>query len=183
MKYSYESLINFYKEINLYDELYFKEIDKRTKKIPHSLVGYDFYGVFPKINKDGLLYDFIICVPEIDDLDTFLVNVHEFAHGLVLLKSLNKVFKTNYMDELFPKSLERIYLNNHENDEVIKKYNKRDLEKYERTTSIAHKNAILLQFMVAKDYEEQGKICIPYKQELPDLKEQETIIKRMLICD
>lgn len=180
MNYSLEKLISFYKEVELYDENVFTELIKRLEVIPNNLVGNDFFGVFPKIDKNGLLYDFVICVPKINDLNSFLVNLHEFAHAICLYKNLGKVFKVKFMDEVLPKALERIYLNNNENLETIKEYDQKDLEAYETTPSTNHKIAIFMQFLVAKNYEDTKTININYSQKLPDLKTQDKIVKKYL---
>lgn len=167
MKYTYEKLISFYKEIRLYDIKMFSEIEKRVKKLPNIInqKGYDFYGVFPKLNNNGVLVDFVVSIPEINDLDSFLVNIHEYAHAIYLVEMLGKVFESDYMDEVLPKSLEKIYLNTYEDIKTIEKYNKRDLITYEKTPSLNHKNAILLQFIVAQEYKKTGIINISFKQE------------------
>ena len=183
MDYSLEKLINFYKEVKLYDINIFSQIIRRLKIIPNNLVKNDFYGVFPKIDKNGSLKDFVICVPSINDLDSFLVNVHEFAHAINLYENLGKTFKLKFMDEVLPKSLERIYLNNHENLKTIEEYNKKDLEQYEKTPSEMHKIAIFMQLLVAKDYEDTKTIDINRFQDLPDLNTQYEILKKHLKHD
>jgi hypothetical protein len=180
MNYSLEKLISFYKEVELYDESVFDGIIKRLKVIPNNLVKNDFFGVFPKIDGNGLLYDFVICVPKINDLNSFLVNLHEFAHAICLYKNLGKVFKVKFMDEVLPKALERIYLNNNEDLETIKKYDQKDLEKYETTPSTNHKNAIFMQFLVAKNYEDTKTVTISYSQKLPDINTRDKIVKSFL---
>lgn len=179
MYYSFEKLTDFYKEIGLYDKYYFKEIEKRVKKLPN-IKSYDFYGVFPKINKEGILIDFVISVPFIEDLNSFLVNIHEYAHGITMMQNLSKPFKNSIMDEVLPKSIERIYINKYESKETIKNYNEKDMITYEKTKSQSHKNAILMQFIVFKTYEELGTVKIPDYIELQeDIKEK--LVKKLLI--
>lgn len=181
MNYTFEKLIQFYKEIGLYDKYYFEEIEKRVKKLPN-MMDYDFFGVFPKINKEGILTDFVISVPFINDLSSFLINIHEYAHGIVMMKNLSKAFKTSSMDEVLPKSIERIYLNNHESKETIKKYNEKDLITYKKTKSLSHKNAILMQFIILNDYDQLGIIKVPECVELSE-DTKEKLIKKLLMND
>ena len=84
------------------------------------------------------------------------------------------------MDEVLPKALERIYLNNNEDSETIKKYDQKDLEKYETTPSTNHKNAIFMQFLVAKNYEDTKTVTISYSQKLPDINTRDKIVKSFL---
>lgn len=180
MEYSYEKLVSFYKEIGLYDEEKFNKIQRKIKRLPHSSKGYDFYGVFPKINKNGLLENFVICAPNFSDVDTFLINVHEFAHGLYLMENINKTFKTSCMDEMLPKAIERIYLIGHEKDEVIKSYNDKDIKTLQNNTSINHKNAILMQFLIAKEFFQSKRLSIPEVKDIDDKSFREQIIKTYL---
>ena len=127
MKYSYESLISFFKEIKLYDEEKFKQIERRTKIVPRSYEMNNFYGVFPKINKNGILEDFCICIPDFSDLNTYLINLKKIVQALQLTKNLNKKFEISCMDETYPKIIEEIYLTIHERSLPIKPYKDEDI--------------------------------------------------------
>ena len=86
MKYSYESLISFFKEIKLYDEEKFKQIERRTKTVPRSYEMNNLYGVFPKINKNGILEDFCICIPDFSDPNTYLINLKKSVVWMKLIQ-------------------------------------------------------------------------------------------------
>lgn len=54
--------------------------------------GMDFYGCYPIEDKDtGILTEIRLCVPKISDLETMLINVHEFKHGLDLYPYIGAV--------------------------------------------------------------------------------------------
>ena len=127
MKYSYESLISFFKEIKLYDEEKFKQIERRTKTVPRSYEMNNLYGVFPKINKNGILEDFCICIPDFSDLNTYLINLKKIVQALQLTENLNKKFEISCMDETYPKVIEKIYLTIHERSHAIKPYKDEDI--------------------------------------------------------
>lgn len=127
MKYSYESLISFFKEIKLYDEEKFKQIERRTKIMPRSYEMNNLYGVFPKINKNGILEDFCICIPDFSDLNTYLINLKKIVQALQLTENLNKKFEISCMDETYPKIIEEIYLTIHERSLPIKPYKDEDI--------------------------------------------------------
>lgn len=127
MKYSYESLISFFKEIKLYDEEKFKQIERRTKIVPRSYEMNNLYGVFPKINKNGILEDFCICIPDFSDLNTYLINLKKIVQALQLTENLNKKFEISCMDETYPKIIEEIYLTIHERNHAIKPYKDEDI--------------------------------------------------------
>ncbi len=77
-------------DINFFN--YLKENDKRVKRyrIPFNALG---WGVFPKIDKDGILRDIRILVPEIVDEKTLCINIHEYVHAYEMYYQIGEVYE------------------------------------------------------------------------------------------
>lgn len=70
--------------------------------------GMPFFGCYPKI-EDGIITDIKIYVPEIYNLKSMLINIHEFNHGLLLYLYINKEYP-NFDFEKYAKDEETKFI-------------------------------------------------------------------------
>ena len=101
---SIEDIINFLNYPNefwnyIHDRYYIVDSTSKTEK--------DFYGVNMK-TKDNILTDIKVFVPYIINLETALVNIHEFKHAYDLYKLLGK--KIDIDDSLHEKNAKELEL-------------------------------------------------------------------------
>ena len=52
-----------------------------------------FYGVYPKISEDHILRGIKMIVPQMDSLETLLINVHELNYAYALYQRINQPFE------------------------------------------------------------------------------------------
>lgn len=93
-------IFDFYTEIDFRNEL--KKLGIYSDEMFEFLRGkihrYAFleddlpWGVFPKVDSEGILRDIRVLVPEIVDTKTFLINIHEFTHAYELFNELGSVY-------------------------------------------------------------------------------------------
>lgn len=81
----------------------------------------DFYGVNIKLDDSNFLIDMKVLVPRIINLETALVNVHEFNHAYYLYKTLGYPIVN---DDIFYEEMTKSYENLFQDEYVKKKYKK-----------------------------------------------------------
>ena len=106
-----------------YEEEFWEYIQKRILFIDsHFEEDRDFYGVNIKLDDNQCLKDIKVFVPNIINLSTALVNVHEFNHAYCLYKRLGySICESDDFYEEVAKNCEKMF----EEDYLVKKY-KRD---------------------------------------------------------
>ena len=93
MKYTYYDIVNYFKEKNLYKKEEFDFINERIKRLPINYASDSLIGIFPKIDKNGNLIDFIISLPCIENKETYLINLSYYKKAIKLTNMVNKPFK------------------------------------------------------------------------------------------
>ena len=86
-----EQVKNFFKEQNLYDESFFRDIKDRTHELPYDTPT-EWFGVFPILDND-VLVDIEVVVPQIVTEHNLLVNLHEFYHAYELYQEIGKIYE------------------------------------------------------------------------------------------
>lgn len=81
----------------------------------------DFYGVNIKLDDSNFLIDMKVLVPRIINLETSLVNVHEFNHAYYLYKTLGYPIVN---DDIFYEEMVKSYENLFQDEYVKKNYKK-----------------------------------------------------------
>lgn len=97
MKYTYNNIISFFKENNLYNEDEFNLINKSIKRMPFNKDKEYMFKIYPNIDNNGILKDFIIVLPQITDEQTYLINKKYYIQALELIKFLDKPFKQSIL--------------------------------------------------------------------------------------
>lgn len=89
-----EDLYNYYENEEALD--YLKQNTKIIKgDVSENMI---FYGCFPII-ENNILKEIKICVPDIKDFKSMLINIHEYKHGIRLYSYLGKEFNINEKQE------------------------------------------------------------------------------------
>lgn len=133
---AYQKFINFFQKHNLYDKEIFDYL--RLNSILFDYHDEDtrpFIGCYHILDKDLKLKKIQLCIPFIMDEKTILINIHEYTHGILLYKYLNKKIKINNDCETLPLLMERIYLEENPNQE-LKEYIEKLNTKIQKDTSI-----------------------------------------------
>ena len=120
-----DKIINFFKQMNMYDEHYFNYLKQNTKIIdkPYNEIK-EFVGCFKIDNKCRLV------LPKINNINDELIYIHEYTHALFLDDEL----------EIFPNIMEAIYINQNITDLNIKnQLIKKTKVEIENTDSFNHK--------------------------------------------
>lgn len=96
-----EIVINFFKEIGLYNEEYFIKIKNNTIIFnkPYEEIK-DFVGCYP-IYDDSKIVNFKLILPKIRNIYDILIYIHEYAHVLFIDDEL----------EIFPNIMEGMFIN------------------------------------------------------------------------
>lgn len=114
MKENYnKTFITFLKKHNLYNQEALKYLYNNGIFFDYNEEEYRcFIGCY-YIFKKNKLQKIQIISPYIKDEKTLLINIHEFTHGLLLYKYLNKKITIEKDSEILPMLYERIYLKEH----------------------------------------------------------------------
>ena len=117
----FDKFIDFITRHNLYESKSFIEISNKTKNINYNNEeSRDFIGCFYKVENE-IITDFNVCVPQIIDEQTLLINIHEYVHALIIYNSLGKKEDIGLEKEVLPMMYEEMYVV--ESDEIsTKKY-------------------------------------------------------------
>lgn len=101
--------VNFLKQENMYDEDFFKYLKTRTVTTP-SNTDKSWFGCFSIIDNE-ILADIKLLVPEIENEDNLLVNIHEYTHAYDLYQLLGYPYIEDKMNkEARAKEMEKRYL-------------------------------------------------------------------------
>lgn len=105
----------FFKTVN-YD---IDELKNNVKVVNYSNLGeiIDFVGVF-KIIEHNIIKDYKLLVPEIKDLKSLLINIHEYTHLLMIKNQIGKKDYYDIYEEVFPITMERIFIQNFSEKEI-----------------------------------------------------------------
>lgn len=95
MQYTYDDIVSYFKEKKLYKKEDFDFINERTKRLPINFASDSLFGIFPKIDKNGNLIDFIISLPRIENKETYLINLNYYKKALKLMNLINMSFKNS----------------------------------------------------------------------------------------
>ena len=154
-----KNIIDFFKQLNMYDEKTFNYINKNCKN--YNLV--DDYNSF-KINlkiKNNKLTGFDVVLPLIKNNSTILINIYLYALSIYYYNRIGKVLNDDNLKYLLPITLVRIYTEINLGTSF-----KNMLNKYQLENSIECDDILLLlaydyQFEVLKGYLNNNIILIP----------------------
>ena len=113
---NYNTLIDFFKSIGLYDKEYFDEIKTKTTILEGEYDDIkDFIGFYPRYENNNLT-DYKMYLPPLVGLDNILIYVNEYTHALF----------PEDEEEIFPNIVESIFLKDYL---LHKKYIEQNIEK------------------------------------------------------
>ena len=126
---NYNTLIDFFRSIGLYDKEYFDKIKSKTTILEGEYDDIkDFIGFYPKY-ENGSLTDFKLYLPPLVGLDNILIYINEYAHALF----------PEDEDEIFPNIVEAMFLKDYlVHKKYIEQNIKRTIEEISRTDSEKH---------------------------------------------
>lgn len=95
-------VIDFFKEMELYNEEFFNEINKNTTIYdkPYEEIK-DFIGCYPIYNNKDKLVNFKLILPKINSIYDILIYIHEYTHALFIDDD----------SQIFPNIMEGIFIN------------------------------------------------------------------------
>lgn len=95
------------------------ELKDKVKIINYSNLEevYQFIGAF-KIVENNIIKDYRLLIPEIKDLKSLLVNIHEYTHLLIIKNQIGKNDYYDIYEEVFPVTMERIFIQNFSEKEI-----------------------------------------------------------------
>lgn len=101
--------VNFLKQENMYDEDFLKYLNTRTVTTP-SNTDKSWFGCFSIVDNE-VLVDIKLLVPEIENEDNLLVNIHEYTHAYDMYQLLGHHYIEDKMNkEARAKEMEKKYL-------------------------------------------------------------------------
>ncbi|MEI3529528.1 MAG: ADP-ribosylglycohydrolase family protein [Bacilli bacterium] len=101
--------LDFLKQENIYDEKFLKYLKTRTVTTP-SNTDKSWFGCFSIVDNE-VLVDIKLLVPEIENKDNLLVNIHEYTHAYDLYQLLGYPYIEDKMNkEARAKEMEKKYL-------------------------------------------------------------------------
>ncbi len=104
-----QTLKNFFIGQNIYDEEFEAFMEGKVLIVPNT-TDLSWYGCFP-IVKDNVLTDIRLLVPEIENDQDLLINIHEYAHALELYSELGKIYEDKVeLRESRAREMEKVYL-------------------------------------------------------------------------
>ena len=140
----YKKFIDFLKNNNLYTDESFIYISRQTTNIDYeNKEERQNIGCHKEI-KDSKLKKFKVCVPEIKDEETLLININNYVKSLYLYEMLGKTYQPGLEEEIIGLLYEKIYILTKE-DQSMKDYNKQVQEEISeigtKEVKIAHEIA------------------------------------------
>lgn len=100
---------NFLKNEQMNDKNFLEYLKNRTIVTPNTF-GKEYYGCFPRLN-NGILVGINLLVPEIENKEDLLINIHEYTHAFDLYKKLNCLYIEDIKElEQHAKVMEKKYL-------------------------------------------------------------------------
>lgn len=118
----YNKFIDFFERHELYDKEIFdylraqsilfdyRDIDLRSR------IGFFFLA------EKGILREINLVLPFIDSDVTTVINIHEYTHGIIACKYINRVIKEDIVSETLPHLYERIYLEENKDNEKLREH-------------------------------------------------------------
>ncbi len=106
----YKVFIDFLKKHKLYNEEALKYLYANGIFFDFSEEEYHYFIGCYYIFKNNKLQKTQIIAPYIKNEETLLINIHEFTHGLLLYRHLNKKVTIGKDSEVLPMLYERVYL-------------------------------------------------------------------------
>lgn len=83
--------IYYLKKEKMCNKEFLKYIQARTLKLPSSTQK-EWFGCFPITTKDNILKEVRLMVPELENMDSLLVNIHEYTHAFELYNLLGTYY-------------------------------------------------------------------------------------------
>ena len=113
---NYKVLQEYFFETINYD---INELKNNVKIVNYSNLDeiIQFVGAF-KITENNIIKDYKLLVPEIKDLKSLLINIHEYTHLLMIKNQIGKKDYYNIYEEVIPITMERFFVQNFSLDEV-----------------------------------------------------------------
>ena len=106
----YKKFIDFLKNNNLYTDESFIYISRQTTNIDYeNKEERQNIGCHKEI-KDSKLKKFKVCVPEIKDEETLLININNYVKSLYLYEMLGKTYQPGLEEEIIGLLYEKIYI-------------------------------------------------------------------------
>ena len=138
----YKKFIDFLKNNNLYTDESFIYISRQTTNIDYeNKEERQNIGCHKEI-KDSKLKKFKVCVPEIKDEETLLININNYVKSLYLYEMLGKTYQPGLEEEIIGLLYEKIYILTKEvkiaheiADSLIKENNKNMIELSQKVTN------------------------------------------------
>lgn len=122
INFTYDVLINFFNSLGLYNDYVFKNIEKCSRKFDIENYLYNPpIGCYYDIT-DGKITSYKLSLPNIEDLLTILINIHELVHALILDSRLNEPFTNICTNEILPMFYEFVFVEKMNNKELSEKY-------------------------------------------------------------
>lgn len=154
-----KNIIDFFKQLNMYDEKAFNYINKNSKN--YNLE--DDYNNF-KINlkiKNNKLTGFDVILPLIKNNNTMLINIYLYALSIYYYNKIGKVLDDDNLKYIFPITLVRIYTEINLGTSFKNKLDKYQLEKTLESDDILLLLAYDYQFEILNGYLNNNIILIP----------------------
>lgn len=100
---------SFLQDYFKYPQEFWSYMQNRTIVLNDGIDDYDFIGVYPKLDKDNHILAIKMYIPQIIDLQTMLVTIHEYNHAYMLYFQLGEKMQ-NYDYEALAKGEEARFL-------------------------------------------------------------------------
>ena len=154
-----KNIIDFFKQLNMYDEKTFNYINKNSK----NYILEEDYNNF-KINlkiKNNKLTGFDVILPLIKNNNTMLINIYLYALSIYYYNKIGKVLNDDNLKYILPITLVRIYTEINLGTSFKNKLDKYQLEKALESDDILLLLAYDYQFDILKEYLNNNIILKP----------------------
>lgn len=131
----YKKFIDFLKNNNLYTDESFIYISRQTTNIDYeNKEERQNIGCHKEI-KDSKLKKFKVCVPEIKDEETLLININNYVKSLYLYEMLGKTYQPGLEEEISEIGTKEVKIAHEIADSLIKENNKNMIELSQKVTN------------------------------------------------
>ena len=131
----YKKFIDFLKNNNLYTDESFIYISRQTTNIDYeNKEERQNIGCHKEI-KDSKLKKFNVCVPEIKDEETLLININNYVKSLYLYEMLGKTYQPGLEEEISEIGTKEVKIAHEIADSLIKENNKNMIELSQKVTN------------------------------------------------
>lgn len=118
----YQKFIDFFKRHGLYSQEAFDYLRKNSIQFDYRDTDYhSFIGCFFLTQRDKLTKIDLI-VPYINNDITALINIHEYTHGIIAYRYINKRVPEDFTSETLPMLYERIYLEENKDNQALRNH-------------------------------------------------------------